>query len=427
MNGRKQWSAWLQNASMLIYILWLMLPAVQVRLKAATGAMALLVFAVGVLLDGETLLRHWKAFVPRVLCVAALPLLLLFFLNRGGSEPVGYYAQQVMFWFPLLWCAHTLQTGDKPAYRFVFLAMLLAFMVTILTTAGWLIEGMLREGGKVFAYARSLGSGVEGRQDYLNELMGRNIGGYGFVYAGVFALPLTFFLAGGRGWRRWAFSALYALQLLMIVLSQYTYAIVFAAAITGAELLGLLFRKIFRRMSAGVSLLCAVPVLALVFLLRIPLVTGLTSLAEALRFENIAFSFNQLLAALGGGGIAEGSRLEAYATSWNSFVSSPVFGGIFSGQARLGMHSEVLDSLAALGIAGTLAFLAAVWVIGRGVGKGLSKSPALPHLILQWAAFIAFMAVGTVFYAREISLTICLCIAFAVWTGRQQSGIMEQM
>jgi hypothetical protein len=426
MERRKRWSVALKNASMLAYILWLMLPAVQVRLKAVTGALTLMVFAAGVLLDGETFQKHWRVFVPRVICIAALPLLLLFFLNRGGGEPLGYYAQQVMFWFPLLWCGHAARNGDKAAVRFIFAAMLFAFVITTVTTVGWLVEGIFREEGKVFAYARSLGFGDAGRQEYLNELMGKNIGGYGFVYASVFALPFTFWLAdSAKGLKRWAFAALYCLQLLLIVLSQYTYAILFAAVLTAAEALGLLFRRLFKRMSTGVSLLCAAAVTAGAFLLRVPVVAGLKALADALRFENISFSLDQLLAALNGSGLAEGSRLEAYATSWNSFLASPAVGGMLGGQAQLGMHSEVLDSLAGMGLIGTAAFAAGIWLIGRGVGKGLKASAALPHLALQWISLAAFMTVGTVFYAREIPLTICLCIAFAVWTGREKSGIMK--
>ena len=426
MNNRKRWSVLLKNTSMLAYILWLMLPAVQVRLQAVTGALTLLVFAAGVLLDGETFREHWRVFVPRVFCAAALPLLLLFFLNRGGDEPLGYYAQQVMFWFPLLWCGHAARNGEKTMVRFVFAAMLFAFVVTTLTTIGWLVQGMLREEGKVFAYARSLGFGEAGRQDYLNELMGRNIGGYGFVYASVFALPFTFWLTGSvKGWKRGAFAALHCLQLLLIVLSQYTYAILFAGMITAVELLGLLLRKLCKRLTTGVSLLCAAVVAAAVLLLRVPLVMGLKALANALHFENIAYSLGQLLAVLTGGGVAEDSRLMAYATSWNSFLASPAVGGLFSGQARLGMHSEVLDSLAGMGVIGTAAYAAGVWLIGRGMGKGLKSSPALPHLILQWTALAAFMAVGTVFYAREIPLAISLCAAFAVWTGQEKSGIIE--
>lgn len=425
MNDRGRWSARLCNEAMLWYIVWLMLPAVQVRLKAVTGVLALVIFGVGVLLNGETLPKHWRDFVPRVLCLAALPLLLIFFLYRGGSEPLGFYVEQIMFWFPLLWCGYAARRGDKTLYRFVFVAMLAVFVLTTLTTIGWLIEGLFREPGKVYAYARSLGDGSANRQVYLDELMGRNIGGYGFVYASVFALPFTFYLAGSRrSWKRGAFAALYVLQLVMIGLSQYTYAIVFAAAITAVELLGLLLRAIFKKLPVWASFGCSLPVLAGLFLLRVPLVSGVQALAASLHFDNLAQSLGLLLDVLRGGGIVEGTRLAAYATSWQSFIASPLVGGIFSGQAELGMHAELLDALAGLGILGTAVFAAGVWLIGRGMGKGVKRSAALPHLGLQWAAVLVFMALGTVFYAREIPLILCMCLAFAVWTERENSGIL---
>ena len=428
MDNSRRWSAGLCNASMLLYIGWLMLPMVQVRLKAVTGVLALALFGVGVLLDGETLKAHWRDFLPRVLCLAALPLLLIFFLYRGGNEMLGFYAEQVMFWFPLLWCAYARQRGAKAVYRFVFPVMLAVVVITTLTTIGWLIEGMLREEGKVYAYARSLGDGSEGRQVYLNELMSRNIGGYGFIYASVFALPFTFFLAGdARGWRRFGFTALYVLQLIVIALSQYTYAIIFAAAITAAELLGLMFRALWKKLSVAASLWCTVAVIVGVFAARIPLVGWLKKLADALHFANIASSLSQLLAVLRGGGIVEGSRLDAYATSWNSFLTSPFVGGVFSGQAELGMHSELLDALAGMGILGTAVFAAGVWAIGRGMGKNIRQSDALPHLGLQWIALAVFMVFGTVVYAREIPLMICLCTAFAVWTAQEKSSIIKQI
>ena len=307
----------------------------------------------------------------------------------------------------------------------MFYALLLAFTVTTLTTVGWLLEGIFREEGKIYAYSRSLGSGEPDRQAYLNELMGRNIGGYGFVYASVFALPVTFHLAGGKGWKRPVFLALAGLQLVMIVLSQYTYAMVFAAAITGVEALGLLLRKVFRKLSLGTSLLCAVPVIAAVFLLRVPLVSGLGGLAQTLHFDNLALSLTQLSDLLTGGAVAEGSRLEAYATSYRSFLTSPWVGGLFSGKARLGMHAETLDLLAGLGILGTAFFLGLVFYAGHGMGKGVLRSKMFAHLAVQWAAFAAFATLDTVFYAREISLVLCLSIVFAVWTDHKKQGIIE--
>ena len=423
MNSRVRWSVNLKNASVLVYIVWLMLPAVQVRLKAVTGGLTLAVFAVGVLLDGETLRLRWREFIPRVVGVALLPLLLVLYMERGGEEPYGYIAQQVMFWFPLLWFAHARKMKGKAAYRLIFAVMLGTFVLTTLTTIGWLIEGMVREEGKIYVYARSLGYGAADPA-YLNQLMGRNIGGYGFVYASVLALPFTFYLTGGKGWRRWAFSALYVLQLIMIVLSQYTYAMVFAAAITAMELLALALRAVCKRITVGRSLLYTIPVFALVFLLRIPLVTGLKALAEGWNFTNVSFSLGQLLDALKGAG-EETLRLNNYATSWQSFLASPMIGAIIKGPAKLGMHTELLDMLGALGVIGTTAFLTAIWLIGRGGAKDIKGNPALPHLVLQWAALIVFAAVNTVFYSREIPLVLCVCVAFAVWTQRPKSGIIE--
>ena len=54
-------SAGLMNASMLVYLFWLLLPAVQTTGRAATGAAAVALFGAGVLLDGTWLRAHgWR-------------------------------------------------------------------------------------------------------------------------------------------------------------------------------------------------------------------------------------------------------------------------------------------------------------------------------------------------------------------------------
>ena len=84
----------------------------------------------------------------------------------------------------------------------------------------------------MYAYARSLGSAEPGYEAYLKELMLRNIGGYDFVYAMVAALPLTIIaIRQRRGKGRIAAVGLLALQTLVIVLSQYAYAMIYAAVI----------------------------------------------------------------------------------------------------------------------------------------------------------------------------------------------------
>ena len=408
-------SAALCNASMLMYTLWLLLPAVQTTLRAVTGVAAVGLFGVGVALDGQTLPRHWRSFLPRVGFALLLPLALFFLLERGGGNLPGYYAQQGMFWFAPLWCAYARERGDQRVTRWVAAAFMAALVLTTLTTIGWLVQGMLR-GGKVYAYARSLGSGAPDREAYLKELMGRNIGGYDFVYASVLLLPVTFALAlQWRGWRRAAAVAFYGAQLAMIGLSQYTYAILFAAAVTAMELLALLLRRVFRRLSVGASLLWTLPFFAALWMWRVPLIRVAQGVAAGIGFQNATYSLEQLLAMLTGGAMDAGTRLDAYTVAWQGFAASPLVGSMLGGARQLGLHSDLLDLLSGLGLLGTAAFAMGAWVIGRGTLSGIGRSPQRAHLALQWALLLVCMALGTVFYSREIPLAMGISAGLLLW------------
>lgn len=404
---RSRFSAGLANAAMLLYMVWLLLPAVQVTLHAATGAFAVLLFAVAALLCPLTRGHRLWEWVLRALCAAALPLMLFYFLHRGGGNLPAYLAQQGMFWFAPLWFAYARQNGDKRLYRWVGPLFLTLMLVTALTTLGWLVQGLLR-GGKVYAYARSLGSGEPGNGAYLRELMGRNIGGYDFIYALVLLLPALFWLGqAARGWRRAGYAGFYALALAVVGLSQYTYAIVFAAAVTAAELLALLLRAVFKRLSVGASLLCALPFLAALWVLRVPLVTWAAGLATGFGFENAAYSLSQLGNLLTGAAVDAGSRLATYTRPLQGIAASPLVGSMLGGEAMLGMHSDLLDLLSGMGVLGTALFALAAWNTGRGAQRGLARQPAFAQLMLQWVLLLCFLALGTVFYSRELSLALC--------------------
>ena len=408
---RARWGANLCNASILSYMIWLVLPMAQAALHAVTGVATLALFGLGVVWEGQTLRTHPWRFCLRVLCAVALPLGLYFLLERGGGNLPGYLVQQGMFWFPLLWCAYARERGDTRLYRWVKPVMIALFAITTLTTAGWLVQGMLR-GGKVYAYARSLGSGDPGRLAYLRELMLRNIGGYDFVYATVALLPAVFYLAcQSRGWKRAGWIAAYVAQLAMIGLSQYTYAILFTLGVTALELLALLLRALFRRLRLGSSLLLAALPLGALWFFRLPLLQWAGNVAAGLGFENARYSLTQLLAMLDGGTVDGGSRLITYTTPLEGFLASPWIGSLAGGAKALGMHSDLLDMLSAVGVLGTAVFVLAVWLIGRGSGKGIRRSPARAQLMLMGLVVAACFALGTVFYSREISLAVCLSAA----------------
>lgn len=408
-------SAGLCNASLLMYTLWLLLPALQTTGRAMMGIIAVGLFGLGLVLDTPYLRKHWVDLLLRVACMALLPLILRFLMRRGGESLWGYYVQQGMFWFPLLFCGYARDRGDARLWRHFKVVLLAAVVVTTLTTIHWLIEGILRglQEGKVYAYARSLGSGEPDRGPYLKELMLRNIGGYDFIYASVLALPITCYgVVASSRWKRAGLAGLLALQAVMIALSQYTYAAIFAAAILAMEalaaLLRLLARWVFKRpLSTGASLLWTLPIFGALFLARVPLVTWAAALCEQLGLSNFAYSLTQLLNVLVGQGASSASRLAYYSLPLEGIRQSPLVGGLFSGGALLSQHSDLLDLLSAVGLLGGAVVGAMVWAMGRGSLKGLGKSPARAHFVLQYVALFACALLGTVTFSRDITLILC--------------------
>lgn len=400
------WSAGLCNASILIYTAWLLLPAVQTTGRAAAGAAAVALFAIGALLDTQYLKKEWLSLGLRALCAALMPLILYRFLERGGTGFWGFYVQNAMLWFPLVYCGYARERGDGRLWRYLKPVLLCAVALTTATTIGWLIEGMLR-GGRVYAYSRSLGFAEPGREAYLKELMLRNIGGYDFVYATVVSLPLTCIgIQASRGWKRWAFVALLSAQAVMVVLSQYTYAMVFTAAILAVELLAAIVRKCFHA-KLGMSLLWGLLPIACVWLLRVPLVSWAAALCRQVGFTNFSFSLEQLLAAMNGGATDEASRLSYYLLPLEGIARSPLIGSALGGEALLSQHSDLLDLLSGVGIIGAAVMGGMLRLMGRGSLRGVKQSPYRAQLAVMALALLVTAALGTVVYSRDIFLVAC--------------------
>lgn len=407
---KKELSIRLTRFSIWLYIAWLMLPAVQTTGRAMTGAACVGLFGLGVVLDTQTLKKEWPRLMARAACAALMPLFLRRFMDRGGTNFAGFYVQQAMFWFPLVFVGHVRSVGDKRLWKHVSRVLLGVIVVTLLTTAGWLVEGMFLRGDKVYAYSRSLGFAEPGNEAYLKELMLRNIGGYDFIYAMVAALPLTCIaIQQSNGRKRAAYVALIILQTATIVLSQYTYAMLYAAAILAVEAMALLVRRVSRnRVSLGKSLLCGVIPLLLVLVFLQPLVQLAATVCTQLGLVNFAFSFEQLGLALAGSATDANSRLSHYLAAMEGIRQSPLLGTLFGGEMHLSYHSDLLDLLSGAGVMGAAIAAGMVWLMGRGSLRGFKASPHRAQLCVMFAAVFVTALLGTVCYSRDIPTVVML-------------------
>ncbi|MBN1777976.1 MAG: hypothetical protein JW811_07625 [Clostridiales bacterium] len=409
----KRISAEIVNVSMLLYMVWLLLPAVQTTCRAVTGALAVMVFGIGVVIDGNTLQEKSHSFISRILMVALLPLILAVFLDRGGSAKAGFYVQQVMFWFPLLWFAYAGEQNNPKLYRWIFPAFFIVVLITALTTIFWLLFYYM-ESGQFSLYSRVLGNGDRTIQALKDSIMQQNIGGFGFVYMSVLLLPVVAYrIINSNRWKRAGMLAFYVLLLIVIVISFYSYAIILATVITIIELLSALLRRIFRKMSVPVSFVLILPLFILTYLFRLSLVTWAAQIATEHDLVSVSISMNSILDAMNGV-IASPSRAYFYKLSADSFLASPLVGSAFNTGKIIGEHSELLDLLAGVGLAGLIGFIGGVWVIGHKAAKGVFqlRRDVQPHLWLQWLMFIVLFSINTVFYSNELSLVMCASIAY---------------
>ena len=404
--NRKELSTQLIRFSILLYVVWLLLPAVQTTGRAASGCLCVGLFGLGVLLDTETLKKEWPMLAKRAVCAAVMPLLMRQFMDRGGTNFAGFYVQHAMLWFPLVYAGHVRTLGDKRLWQHLKWVLGGAIVITLLSTCYWLVEGMFLRGERVYAYSRSLGYAEPGNEAYLKELMLRNIGGYDFIYAMVAALPLACIaIQRTSGAKRAGFLALITLQTAVIVLSQYTYALIYAAAILAVEVLAFIIRRLSKgRIGMGYSLLLGAVPLLLGALLMQPLSQLASAVCQQLGLTNFAFSFEQLSLALQGSATDANSRLSHYLVAVEGFLSSPFFGT----RGMLSYHSDVLDLLSGAGVGGFACVCALIsFFMGRGSLKGFRQSPHKAQLCLMFIAVFVTALLGTVVYSRDI-FAVCV-------------------
>ena len=398
---------------MLAYIVWLFLPAVQCLGRSYTGAACVALFGLGVVTDAEGLKKQWPALLAHAAGAIALALITIVCMDRGGEQKTAFLARSVMLWFPLIFAGHVRAIGDRRLWQGLKTTFQAVMAATVVTTLGWSIEGLLR--GQSPTYCRLLGSAAPEYAHLLNTLMMRNIGGYDFIYALVVSIPLvviSFFRS--RGWRKWASAVFFAMQLAVIVLSQYTSALLCTGVILVVECAAVLIHLISGRRVAFKSAVLCCCVLLVPVLFAKQLLSLACGLAERMQLDSVTYNLQQLLIVLEGGTVDPFSRLAYYPAAINGFLSSPFTGSLFSGEAALCFHSDILDLLSSAGLLGAACAAGLVWLTSRGTMRGIKNHAGSGNLCLMAAVCLLIALLGTVVYSREITAVIALAALFVL-------------
>ena len=179
-----------------------------------------------------------------------------------------------------------------------------------------------------------------------------NIGGYDFIYICVLLYPVLILAYKLKRINHLVFFILLAMLLSLIVISEYTIALLLFIISSILYFAG-------RRLTARHLFILGIVIFILMFAFWDYFKGFLLWLASIIGSESVSDRLTALAGGVEGLENFEDNRLALYTMSIASFAKSPLFGQMFATTAYAGGHSFILDSLANYGIAGgaALAFI----------------------------------------------------------------------
>lgn len=295
-----------------------------------------------------------------------------------------------VFWVPLLYI-RPLTYASANTMRFIRVLLESLIVIELITTFA---------GNIMFPMAsRLLASPIDVDQNRIFQMA--NIGGYGFVYAMVMAIPL--FIYRYRSSNSKVYLLILSLVVITIPMTFYMTAIV----------LGMSMIYFSYSITSKKGRVWGILVIAFVYIMWDYLLDTILTLSSyamsddnqiiSERLENIHEYITE-----GSTSGDMGYRDELRNSSWESFVESPLLGNLVGSFHVLGLHSEIVDWLGGTGILGT-AFIANI--ILRHLKKFLHSLSGLQikqyvYIVLMCVFVFGFLNVIT--SAPEISSVIVL-------------------
>lgn len=305
-----------------------------------------------------------------------------------------------LFWMPMLQGIYYIRHTDvdfSKMYNFligVFGVTSVSTMITLFSDPK--ASRILAKGGEEI-----------GKADYYLK----NVGGYGYIYSIVFLVPLLVYLIKHTKLvkEKFFYGIILLIQVMCVVLSQYTTALLLIIV----EIPFLLLKKIKLK-----HYLLFVGIVFFGLLLTSSMgewIYALSTFLNNINLEILGNRLKMLYLALStndtSGDLAK--RYNYYQDSLNAFSDNIFLGNIFSANKReLGMHSEVLDLLGALGLFGVGYFIILMrYVVIRYVKY--FKSEYFKELFVFLLCMLFILGTfNTVFIGHEISLVVFLGAIF---------------
>lgn len=300
------------------------------------------------------------------------------YVTRRSSLPLWGY-QNMLFLLPVIIGYYFFYY--KPEFEKVFSGIIIfALIVTVITT----IIGLIR-----FPYAARILATIATSDDLeAIKYDWNNIGGFDFVYMAVLLYPL-FSLAYKLGKIHWAvFLVGSAVLLTMIILSEYTTALLLFIVSFALSLVG-------RKLTAQRLLILGILAFLAVFFFWGVFQQLILWLADTLHSVTLSERLSALAGGVSGVENSESQRIQFFRTSVEGFISSPLFGKLSGSYTISGGHSFILDSLADYGALGGAALLFSYRNIYHYFFKPFRKNNGYGYVLWTFVQAIILSVINT--------------------------------
>lgn len=220
-----------------------------------------------------------------------------------------------------------------------------------------------------------------------------NIGGYIFVYCAVIFFPLLFYKFRYDRKKRFFYLFSLIINSIMIILSQYTIAILLFFVCIAL----LLYSR--NKIISIVMILAMLPVLVIGNDIAITILQWIRGLGFLSNSYSLLTRIDELIVILRYGGLVGDSlgRANVYQMSINAFIQNPISGGLFNPQ-KLGGHSAIFDYLGATGILGFFFFVLLLHRHLKLITRIYNHTKSYGYIIMSFFIFILISIVNTSFF-----------------------------
>lgn len=376
------------EASLYIYLLYIMLPCCSVVLPSGIRTLVILYMVFSMIAGTIFAYRSKVAKMSILHILMGLAVVFCFYGKRiyTYSDLIGYFTNSYMFWGAIAY-SYIVRSWTEKRKKRVLKVLLLTIGITLITT----LVGNIQH-----PEASRLLSDVS--RDYADQYLKMNIGTYGFIYGIAISLPYLFYKS--KEDKRF---------ILLIILS---FCVLFVAQYSLALIISIIMSILCVFVSNGKQskkMMVAFGTVGIGIFFE-PIMKGIMTLMQYFIAKNnltmMSDRFNSVTDLLINGQLTGGAlvRWELYEESWKVFLERPLLGNLLKlNKYELGGHSEVLD---VLGAGGIVLFLICV-IVMLPYFRDIAKTKKTELNVYQRYSFLAFLLVAIVnpvFVSGNISI-----------------------